>query len=292
MNENKKYNIIFNPNANRGGSKQSIVDLVSLFEKNDMHYALHRTTGPGHATKIAKELSDSGEKELIVVGGDGTLYEAINGVTDMNVAIIPVGTGNDVAKTINLDTGVSVAFELIKLDTKKFVDYAIINDNIKSLSLISFGITSNILKKMKKFKKNRAINYYIALVHDLFSFRAKEYTVIIGDKEKKIKADFLTVHNCKYAGGGMELCNPAIINDGYLNLLIVKHVGMLRRVLNFVSVLQKKLHKQPNVKIIPIKEVTILSPHDTTCSIDGELIELSNLNVKVVPSGLSIYAPN
>lgn len=286
-----KYNIIYNPNANRGGSKEALVQLVSLFEKHDIHYALHRTAAPGDATVIAKNLSQAGETKLVVAGGDGTLYEALNGVTGMDIAIIPVGTGNDVAKTLGIPLNVAGAFELIKNRQLRTIDYAQMAEGIRSLSLISYGITSNVLSDMRAYPTNTAWNYYRALLSNIFGFKAKTYTVRLGNKEKTVTADFLTIHNCKYAGGGMELCTPAVIDDGKLNLLIVHYKHKLRRVLNLLALLRGKLHEQPNVAILPVDRAIIRSPHDPICSIDGELVPLSYVDVQVVSGSLRVYAP-
>ena len=288
-----KYNIVYNPNTNRGGSKEALVQLVSLFEKHDMHYALHRTTAPSDATTIAKTLAQAGETKLVVAGGDGTLYEALNGVSEtMDIAIIPVGTGNDVAKTLGIPLNVAGAFELIKNQQLRSIDYAQITGGVKSLSLISYGITSSVLSDMRSYKTNRALNYYRALLTNMFGFKAPTYTVRMGDKERSVAADFLTVHNCKYAGGGMELCTPAVIDDGQLNLLIVQYRNKFRRILNLIALLRGTLYKQPNVKILPVERVSISSPNDNICSIDGELVPLSYVDVQVVSGGLRVYAPS
>lgn len=286
----KTYNVIFNPKANRGGSLKSLNILTKYFKENNMQYIINTTEEPGHATKIAGEVADKKNQYIVVVGGDGTLFETLNGNNNATIAIIPVGTGNDVALTLGIPKKVRAAASYIKNNKTLAIDYALINNKIKSLSFLSYGISTDIINHMKTIKKNSRLNYFRALLYKMFSFKAKEYSIVVNGKEKLVKADFVSIHNCIYAGGGMQLCKPAVIDDGYLNLLVVTYKSKYRRICNIISILTKRLHSQPNVSITKVKNAKINSTEtDEVCCIDGELVNINKMDIQVIHKGLNVF---
>ena len=294
MNETLPYHIIYNPYANRGGAKRYLDRFTTLLDSKAVPYVLHQTAKTGHATQITRDIIAAGAKYIVIMGGDGTVHEVVNGYTpgdDVAFGIIPAGTGNDVANMLNippaLDDVEAAAQPILNKDIRT-VDYIASSQNLQSLLFFSYGIAAQMILEMRGFKTKNKMSYYKSLIKRMFTFKASVYEVNYDGKTRTIKADFCGVHNCIHAGGGMTLINSAIIDDGYLELFMVENRGLGRRVLNFISILRKKVHKQPNVQIIRVKNVTISSPNDSLCCIDGEIYELNRLDISIMPKGINM----
>ncbi|MCL1925012.1 MAG: YegS/Rv2252/BmrU family lipid kinase [Defluviitaleaceae bacterium] len=279
--------IIFNPKAARGIGAEKFKKFLNRLQAEKILYANYKTERKGHGKSLARELSKTKEP-IIVAGGDGSIYDVINGM-DMNIpiSIIPLGTGNDVAKTLGIKFNIEKNIEALKKQPK-LIDYATINEKYRSLSFISYGIATDMVRAMASFANNNKANYFFAMVNMLFSFNAKTYELEFNGEKKIVTADFLSIHNCIYAGGGMYLGHNASVTDGFLDLLIVEYKGKFRRIMNAISILRKNLHNQPNASMYRISNMKIVSKNDKYCCVDGEIIQETAINIKVVPGGLKI----
>ena len=280
--------IIQNPKAGRGAGSEKFTRFLDKLRAEKIPYALYKTQKKEHGRVLAREMSKSTEP-IVIAGGDGSIYDVINGMNiEIPICILPIGTGNDVAKTLGIKFNVQNSIDSLKREPKK-VDYLLVSNKYRSLSFVGFGIVTTMVRAMEGFKSNSSLNYFFSMIPLLFKFKAKTYEVSFNDGETKaVTADFVSVHNCVYAGGGMYLGHGGRVDDGVCELLIIEYKGPLRRILNLVAILFKNLHRQPNVSMHKINKVSIYAKNDTHCCIDGEIIKESTLNINVVKKGINI----
>ena len=289
------YHIIYNPYANRGGAKRYLDAFVGLLEQKGESYIIHETMGEGHATLITKEIIADGAKYIVIMGGDGTVHEVVNGYAEGDevvFGILPAGTGNDVSTMLKIPPSledIEAAAANILEKNVKCIDFISSSSGTQSVLFFSYGIAAQMILEMQGFKTKSKMSYYKSLIKRMFAFKASEYEVTYDGKTRHIKADFCGVHNCIHAGGGMTLINNAVIDDGFLELFMVENKGIGRRILNFISILRKKIHKQPNVQILPVKQVIINSPQDDLCCIDGEIRHANRLELSVRHKAVKVF---
>jgi len=289
------YHIIYNPYAKRGGAAKYLDAFTALLDRKGKTWTLHKTDKPGHATDITRDIIKNGAKYIVIMGGDGTVHEVVNGYTggdDVVFGILPAGTGNDVASMLKVPAGIenieAACLDILE-ENVKYVDY-IVNENGKqSLLFFSYGIATQMILDMNKYKIKNKLSYYRSLMINMFKFKAKEYEVTADGKTRKVKADFCALHNCIYAGGGMHLIDRAVMDDGLAELFIVEYKGMLRRILNLISIMSKKVHLQPNVQITPVSSAVIQSFDDGKCCIDGEIYEMNRLKLSVIQKAVKVF---
>jgi len=275
--------IIFNPKSGKNTNSEKLQRFLDKLQAEKILYAMYKTERKGHGKSLARELSKTKEP-IVIAGGNGTVYEAINGMNiEIPISIIPLGTGNDAAKTLGIKFNLPKNIEALK-KSPKLVDYMIINDKYRALSFIACGVLVEIARKRNVNKTS----YLSALSSLLFSFKAKTYEIEFNGEKKTVEADFISVHNAVYAVDGMYLGFDAKMDDGILNLLIVEYKGKLRRIFNFIAILNKSLHKQPNVTMAKINKTTIKGESDKYCCVDGEIIEEKEVTVQVIPKGMKI----
>lgn len=291
--KNKFYHLIYNPFAKRGETKDDMHNFVNILKEKNVLHKLYITNKSSHATNIVKEITDSipnnFQNYIIILGGDGTIFECINGYSkydDIIFGVVALGTGNDVAKMLQIPLDIKKAADIIFNDNIKQLDYILVNNSIKSNIFASYGIASELVLAMNNFKTRNRLGYMRSLIARIVTYKAKAYNVTINGKTQTFCADFCSVHNNIYAGGGMHLIHNAKLDDGKLELLIVEYKGAFRRFCNLFAIIFKRLYKQPNVSIIPVSNVKIDAPNNSLCCIDGEILKLNSLVVSVVPVGV------
>ena len=140
-------NFIYNPCAGSGKS-QKYYDIISKELKNSgIEHAFFETKGKSHATKIANELTSNGNSDIIVMGGDGTLHEVLNGLSNpanVNLGLIPCGSGNDFAASANIPSSPLDALGVILSGNTKYVDFMDCS-GVRGISALARSFASEIL---------------------------------------------------------------------------------------------------------------------------------------------------
>ena len=290
------YHIIYNPYANIGGAKRYLDAFCALLDAKGAVYTVHETTGRGHATQITRDIISNGAKYIVIMGGDGTVHEVVNGYSqgdDVVFGIIPAGTGNDVATMLKIPAALedieAAAVNILERNVKP-IDLITAENGMQSVLFFSYGIAAAMILEMQKYKRKNKLSYYRALLNNVFRFKAGEYEVILDDAPPRLfKADFCAVHNCIHAGGGMQLIKDAVIDDGFLEFFVVEYRGTIRRILNFISILRKKIHLQPNAQIVKVKNVIINPVTNNLCCSDGENYHIDQLKLSVRHKAINVF---
>ena len=151
-------NFIVNPKAG-GKNGKKILKVLPKLEKvlleRKITYVFHMTKCKGQATELTKSLINSGATDIIVVGGDGTLHEVINGFSNfekVNMGIIPCGTGNDFANALNLPLDPLKALDVVLEGTPKFTDFMQM-PTVRGINIIGTGIDVDVLRRYEALKK-------------------------------------------------------------------------------------------------------------------------------------------
>ena len=110
------YDIIINPKGGKGKSLKALAKAEKILREHGAEYTVHNTEYAGHATELARELSQKPDAKIIVMGGDGSFNEVLNGITDfanVTLGIVACGTGNDFIRASKHPKKVKDAIELI-----------------------------------------------------------------------------------------------------------------------------------------------------------------------------------
>lgn len=280
-----KYLFAVNPVSGKNKARKKMNRLAALLRKHKFNFMLYETKPYHYANDLRKVIIENNITHVFAVGGDGTAHEVLNSIIGLDVyyGVIPFGSGNDFARLLKLpkkrdkilrmlQNNDSIEIDVGKAGERYFVNY------------ISFGFDVEILKKSYKIKKviRSGIAYIFSLLSTLITYKCQNYN--IDNKSEKIY--LATIHNGKYYGGGMKINPFAEINDGLLDLCVVKKMSRLKLLTLFPSVFSGKHYKFK--KIVSFKSrrnFTIENENKTiSCGMDGELYELqSPIEVTIVP---------
>ncbi|HJD47308.1 MAG TPA: diacylglycerol kinase family lipid kinase [Candidatus Mediterraneibacter norfolkensis] len=236
------YIFIVNPHA-RSGVGGVTWDLIEPeLKKRRRHYRVYTTEKPGHAEKIAREVTADGKEHTIVVlGGDGTVNEVLNGVEDpgkITLGYIPIGSSNDFARGLGIKREPMDALETVLTGERTVeLDVGVISRNGKKRKFavsagIGFdaGVCHQVCLSRWKVLLNKLnlgkLSYAVVALDRLLKFSPAAMSVQVdGGKEETFqKAYFAAFMNLPCEGGGFRFCPEALPGDGKLDLLVVADV--------------------------------------------------------------------
>jgi len=262
-------------------------------EKDRIELDIEFTKYPKHATKLAKAARDKYDL-IIAAGGDGTINEVINGMakSKSTLVIIPFGSTNVLACELGIPNDPREAAELITEGKKIKMDlgYAETSKESRYFSMmLGVGPIAEVIKNMTpKFKEKWGrLAYPFGMIKPLFRYRWHEIYV-------KHKIDsmgyFVIMANIKYYAGEYEIADKANIRDGLLDLVVINRKNPWDIIVLIFSFTIGKLNKYLRKEYYQIKEADIYSHHKMHIQVDGELLGLTPVNVKIVPKALNVIA--
>ncbi|MEA3447589.1 MAG: diacylglycerol kinase family protein [Bacteroidota bacterium] len=303
----RNYLFIVNPNAGNSKAGKDWRRIEKILQKREVKYKAMLTAQSGHALNIISEELQLGYKTIIVVGGDGTLNEVVNGIfhqnivppEQVNLGIIPVGTGNDWARYYKLPRNYNKALNRIFKHKTHFQDVGRVRytyegkENISYfVNIAGFGFDAEVVNRTNVIQErgNRAaITYLYSLLRCLFSYKAEELNLIINDKHIRQKVFSISIGNGKYSGGGMRQTPHAVINDGLLDVTVYDDMSVWKIVVNLPKLYNGRVKKLNTVSSYRSSKLAIFNENKPLfAEIDGELIKGTHFNVEILPSALRI----
>lgn len=285
------YQLIFNPTAGKKKAVKGLQTVCELLKARNVAFQVHQTAAIGDAEKIARRLTRAGADNLIVLGGDGTLHEVLNGIEDparCKLGLIPLGTGNDFAEAMGLPMDVEEAVKIILNGEAKPVDYLKIG-NRRCMNVAGLGMDVEVLEGCQRGKLKGKIKYLMSLIQCLFSYKGCALTLESEGKTQERNVLLSAVCNGTQFGGGIRVCPAAKIDDGKIDVVTVDCIGGVFKLMGALIVLLRgkilQYHKTTHflcdkVRFVPKKPCTV--------QLDGELYK--NLEMEIsVGRGLKMY---
>ncbi|MDW8338683.1 MAG: diacylglycerol kinase family lipid kinase [Thermoleophilia bacterium] len=259
---------------------------------------------PGHLRALAREATRSGATRLVVVGGDGSVHEVVNGIADadaVELALIPRGTGWDFARTFgiprNLDRAIAVAREgevrRVDLGLARFRAWAGVEESARFANVASAGISGAIAKRANESSKvlGGRVSYYWATLAVFFGWRIGEMQVTVDGETRSGRMIDVMVCNGRYLGGGMMMCPEAEPDDGRFDVLTIGDVT--RRDLAFVlpKVYRGRHLPHPRLELLRGATVEVEAEEPLPLELDGEQPGTTPARFEVLPRALALRAP-
>ena len=278
----KMLGIIYNPMSRKGFNRHRVEDIRRILDEHNFPYEYRETECPLDGIRVAREMSETCDT-IVSVGGDGTLFEVVNGAHDKGVTfgILPFGSGNDVSRSLHVYKKSDEELADMLMNPKvRTVDSGVYDGKV-FLLFVSFGIVADIIKAYMGLKKAGRSGYARAVLKAVFHHKPKNYHIKLPDREFDCYADFVAIQNVPTAGGGLYTNGLGVDNDGHLDLVIINHVGRIRLVRNAIALFRGKLHKQKNVDVIPVTTIDVDLGEKRIGSLDGELVEYEKVHVEM-----------
>ena len=297
-----KHVFIINPAAGKTDSRQKIYDMADLLRrKHGQDVECILTKKQGHATEIARRLCESGEElRFYACGGDGTINEVANGILGYDnaaMSCIPIGTGNDFLKNFGDDAEKFRDVENIWNGPRFPLDVIDVNGRV-ALTIACCGLDARVARDVHKYGESPMLtgkgSYVAALaVNFLFRSISSHWTVALDGWPAE--GDFAVIAACngRYYGGGFMPVAEARMDDGVLNVLVVKKVNRLT-FLKFVGPYSNGGYRGfPEIAACYTpREVHITSTeNDIVTCLDGECTTSNDVTIRLSPKRLQFFGP-
>jgi len=258
------------------------------------------TESPGHAREIAE--SCNGYEIIAAVGGDGTVGEVISGIMDKQeprprLAVIPCGTGNDIARSAGifsivdavaaLREGYSRAFDLVRVDGQ--VDGR--KEHRHAFLFGNAGFTSiPMMRPWMKRLLGATGAYYLAALLQVLAYRAPHMTVRVDGREYAGQTYLVVAGNSEWvAGNSMRLSPGAITDDGELNVAIIPSASIYMVVTKLFPHITKGTHiDDPGISYFTGRKIEVQSEPPAVLDLDGELFGTTPATFSVCPLALEV----
>jgi diacylglycerol kinase (ATP) len=257
---------------------------------------------PGQLIELAAAAAGEGGL-LVVVGGDGTLNEVVNGAagSDAEIAVIPAGTGRDFGRTYGIPTRFDDAVRVALEGTTRTIDLGRAEFGApgggKSVRLFanaaSVGMSGAVARRANSMSKQLGgrVTFYTALVREFLSWTNTEMTVAFQSGERHGRMHDVVVANGRFLGGGMKLAPDARPDDGLFDVVLVGDVGKLDFATTSPKLYRGGHVRHPKVEVVRSAWVTVVAEDPMLVELDGEQDGTTPVRFEVTPNALRIRVP-
>lgn len=295
-----KHVFLVNPTAGKGKHALIIEPMIKdYFANKDLEYEIYETKSQGDAQRYCRECAETGkEYRFYACGGDGTLYEVVNGVfgyPNCEVAVIPLGSGNDFVrlfgdreKFINVEaqvTGIPVDLDVIKC-----------GDQI-AINQCSMGLDAEVCANQARFKKIPGISgeaaYVASSIYCLLKKVGQKFTMQIDDNEPFTDTVlFCFAGNSRWYGGGFMAAPLAWPDDGKLDFSIIRKDRSRFLLLPLINKYKRGEHLGlPITRYENGRKLKVHSDEPVTVNVDGECKQVTDCEFEIVPKAIRFIVP-
>lgn len=291
--------LIYNPAAGGGRGVERFEETKALLAERRIAVDPVATQFPRHATELAESLAREGHKTIFVLGGDGTLSEAANGILRSGkrptLGFLPAGTGNDFLRDFEVLKR-KQAIDRIALGTARGIDavrvrYTDDDGDQERYSINIFGVgfaaqAADITNRRYKWAGGQAYN--LGVLTKLLGYRPTPTRLVLDGKEEHGDYPMVMVCNSIHTGGAMKMAPMARPDDGWLDVLTVQDVGRIELV-KLLTQVRDGLHvSHPGVTMRRAKSIEIEPETPSPLLADGEVYGGTPVRLDIMKGALKV----
>ncbi|HVT60947.1 MAG TPA: diacylglycerol kinase family protein [Thermoanaerobaculia bacterium] len=283
---------LLNPAAGRGAAAAHLHELRRFASRLGAGLVVSRSGAD--VTEQARRAAADGVERLLVAGGDGTMHQAAQGLAGSECAlgVVPLGTGNDLAGTLGVPAKTSEAVERALAGGVRRIDLARVGETW-CVGYAGVGFDSEVTRFANQVRRLRGpLVYVYAVLHTLATFKAPAIEVDYDGGRFTGRAMFVVAANLPRFGGGMRIAPAARIDDGLLDLVIVRELSRAALLAVFPKVYSGKHVGHPAVTLVRTRRARITLDRPMTMYGGGEPVTPmaagEAATVEVVPGALAV----
>ncbi len=303
-----KWIAIVNKTAGGGKTERDWPEIEQYLHKYEIKFEPYFTSRRLHAAIIARNKIKEGYARIIVVGGDGTMNEVINGLfsqghiqtAEVMLGMISVGTGNDWARMFNIPRGYDEAVRTIK-EQRTFIQDAGLVQYHKNgkvwnryfINIAGMGFGARVVERSNRMKdkgKSSSLLYFYNMFASLLGYKAQEADIEIDGKSFNRNIFAVNVGICKYNGGGMIQVPHAVADDGLYSITLIKKIGKLNLLANMKRLYNGKIVNHSRVETYMGQSIQIAGSRKLEIETDGETLGQGPASFKIIPKSVQVIS--
>jgi YegS/Rv2252/BmrU family lipid kinase len=294
-----KIVVIYNPGAAHGRVKKILPNVKALFTKKGIETDFRMTEYPHHGIKIVKEIDFNDYDGIVAAGGDGTLFEVINGYflntssQRIPIGVLPIGTGNAFSRDLYPANSVwEDAVDLIALNKPKKVDVGHFKTQGKEfyyMNILGLGFVSDVTKSAFRLKFLGNISYTICVLYQIALLKAHHLTIELDGKKYERENIFVEISNSRYTSNFL-MAPAAKIDDGLFDITLLGKTNRRKLLKAFPKVFTGEHVNLDIVETFQAKHIKIETDIPKVLTPDGEIIGESPIEVECLKKAVAVFS--
>lgn len=300
--------LVVNPRSADGSTGALWPRIARTLEQAGVQGEVRFTEGPDHATRLVREGLAAGPRRVVVVGGDGTVNEAINGFFDLDgqpvqpeaeLAVLCRGTGCDFVKSLRIPRLEPLAIERIAQGTTRPIDVGRVRytdargqDAVRYFcNIAEAGLGGAVVDRVNRSSKRLGgfLTFLGSTLLTFATYRNTPMTLTIDDlPAEQLLASNVVIGNGRYFGGGMCILPEAALDDGRFDVLVMGDLDRLELFANIAKVYQGTHLSHPKLRHLRASRVRIDSPEPLLLDVDGEQPGVTPAEFTLLPGALKV----
>ena len=283
--------IIYNPAAGRG---HAATLRKTAEERLGAGWEWRPTARPGHAVELARAAAGEGAPVVVAFGGDGTVGDVGRGIlgSDAALGILPMGTGNDVARNLGLPLDLGAACDALARGRVRRVDVGRINGTA-FLNNAGTGFDARVMQTMNtsiRFVRGKPA-FILAVLKMFPGFQPFSLSLACdGRPAEMLRAMMLSVLNGSVYGAGMKACPDGVMDDGELDVMVITAMPKPQLLALFPKVIAGQHAGHPAVRLFRARRLVIDCDPPQPLNIDGDVSGATPAEIVVEPAALKVIA--
>ena len=293
MDTRKKLLAVINPISGTANKQYIPETITEVMDESKWDVIIRFTQRPGHATDLAKQAIKQGYYGVLAIGGDGTINEVAAALRDSDTAlgIIPNGSGNGLARHLNIPIDVKRALEEINNDRIEQFDYCMANQH-PFFCTCGVGFDAHVSAKFAESKKRGPMSYLKNTLVEYLRYRSEEYSIETADQVLTERAFVIACGNASQYGNNAFITPNASMQDGLIDVTLIQPFTPLDTAVLGILLFTKHIDQDTNIQSFRTPSLTIHRPKAGVMHIDGEPMMMeADIEVKCIHNGIKIFLP-
>jgi len=291
--------IVVNPAAGQCNMRPQVQQAADELAQRGWHLTIEETRSPGDAVRLARQAAATGQDVVLVVGGDGTLNEAANGLVGSETALglLSVGTGNSWARLLGLPIGdLTRAARLLAEGCVRTVDVGCAGDRyFLQWAGVGFDatVTQEVESRHQDMKKRLGpLAYIVTGILVAIRYPSTDLRLTVDGRTVYRRAAFAVVANARRYAGILPLAGQTCLDDGWLALFVFRGSGFCRTLRHFILLLLGRHTRDAAVWHARVQDEDIRATRPLNIELDGEPAGMTPVRITVVPKALRVLVPH
>lgn len=295
--------------------EKMVLQIENVFQ--EIPYQIFLSEFSGHITQLAIDAIQQGCKSLIIAGGDGSVNELVNGliaaqtsknsidwnkISECTLGILPMGTGNDFVKSLDISLNLDTLKSLILQNKRKIIDIGLAEFTDKKqqdahryfINITDVGMGGIVVAQLEKGSSflSKSNRYKLQIAKTFLTYKKSEIKITAENYEFQGKVMNVILANGKYFGNGLGIAPEADLQDGLLELVVLGDIGIMDYLLNLSQVKKCKKIDHSQVFYQKTKEINITSAdnRDLPIDMDGEFVGYAPLKIINLSKRIYFYS--
>lgn len=286
--------VLYNPGAGRGRAREKIDHVLGNFRDLGATVEVATSVSPEHLTELAREASRNGGARVVVCGGDGSLNLTLRELDlgNATVGIVPLGSGDDFAQALGIPRETRAACEVVLRGRVREVDIAVVNGR-RFAGVAGLGFDSQVARVANGVRRLRgSLVYLYSIFRVLPRFKPHRVMVEIDGERREEDLMFVVVGNSPRYGGGIHIAPAAVLDDGKLDMMIVRRSSILNLLTTLPMAYRGTHVKRPYVITERGTSFRFESAESLEIFADGECVGETPATIGLASQRLKILVPH